>query len=197
MYKENSCYRKEKSTTILRLQIKKSIYSTPAFNILHRILWECQKNEHSTVIVLAVKWRGVVRTVRWARERHKNQGGSAFVHAITAFVGATTLTSADHPLAPTAVCPFGIIVRAWPSFPGSEIYITTCYRLARLYSVYPHAARCSFKLKICYYPTSNTIHFSQIKEFPILPRLIEKNITGLFREIRMCILETNIRLDSR
>jgi len=90
-------------------------------------------SEHNTVIVLAVKWRGVVRTVRWAWERHKDQGGSAFVHAITAFVGATTLTSAEYPLAPTAVHPFGIIVRAWPSFPGSEIYITTYYSTATSY----------------------------------------------------------------
>lgn len=109
--------------------------------------------EYSTVIVLAVKWLGVVR---WTREWHKDQGRGAFVHAITAFVGATTLTSAVHPLAPTAVHPFGIIVRARPSFPGSEIYITIHYSSATSCNTYVYIhKRCAAHFSIATYYYSN------------------------------------------
>lgn len=76
-----------------------------------------------TVVIqlVAVRWQ-VFRTLRRARERHKDQGGSAVVHKVS-----VAKASVHDPLAPTAARPLGIIVRARPSFPGSETYITACY----------------------------------------------------------------------
>lgn len=82
-----------------------------------------------TVVIqlVAVRWQ-VFRTLRRAGERHKDQGGSAVIHKIR-----VAKASEHHPLAPTAACPLGVIVCAWPSFPGSETYITAYYSL---YSAY-------------------------------------------------------------
>ena len=83
-----------------------------------------------TVIVLAVHWQGIVRAVRRARERHEDQGGSAFVHAVATLVGTATLAAASmgYSLAPAAVRSFGVVARAGSSFSRPE----TRQRHARL-----------------------------------------------------------------
>lgn len=98
-----------------------------------------------TVIVLAVQWQGIVRAVWRTWERHEDKGGGAFVHAIAAFVGTTTLAAASvgYSVAPTAVRSLGVITRAGSSFSGSE---TRMIHIRRLITIHKVRSYCNFQL---------------------------------------------------